>query len=429
MAHKVNTAKINLVELGQTGLNAFNGQVFEDFLDKLKSFDQARKVWVEMRDNSATVGAVLFAIEMLIRQVKWTTEPGDPSPQGQEKADYLASIMVDMSQTWEETIAEILSMLPFGFSYHEIVFKIRRGPEEKDSKFHSRFTDHLYGIRKLPIRAQDTLDRWEFDDEGGILGMWQNPPPDFNDIFIPIERALLFRPKAHKNNPEGRSVLRNAVRPWFFKKRIQEIEGIGIERDLAGLPIAYAPESWFDPDASAPMKSLLERTIKIVTNIRRDEQEGIVIPSIFDDEGNRIFDIKLLTSGGSRQIDTNPIVIRYKQEIATTMMADFLLLGQQSVGSYALADSKTDIFATAIGAWLETIEQTLNRILVPRLWSANGWPQENLPQFRHGDIETPNLAELGTYISALSGAGMTLFPDDLLENRLRQAANLPAIQE
>lgn len=35
-----------------------------------------------------------------------------------------------------------------------------------------------------------------------------------------------------EKDPEGKSILRNAYRSWYFKKRIQEIEGIGIEATL-----------------------------------------------------------------------------------------------------------------------------------------------------------------------------------------------------
>lgn len=59
---------------------------------------------------------------------------------------------------------------------------------------------------------------------------------------IPMSKAMLFRTESVKDNPEGRSILRNAYRSWYFKRRIQEIEAIGIERDLAGLPVIHAPE-------------------------------------------------------------------------------------------------------------------------------------------------------------------------------------------
>ena len=60
-------------------------------------------------------------------------------------------------------------------------------------------------------------------------------------MTIPRAKCLLFRPTAYKSNPEGRSILRTAYRPWYNLTQIENIEGIGIERDLAGLPVVKVP--------------------------------------------------------------------------------------------------------------------------------------------------------------------------------------------
>ena len=57
-----------------------------------------------------------------------------------------------------------------------------------------------------------------------LIGMTQQPPPDYGLLTIPISKAMLFRTESAKDNPEGRSILRNAYRSWYFKRRIQEIE-------------------------------------------------------------------------------------------------------------------------------------------------------------------------------------------------------------
>ena len=117
--------------------------------------------------------------------------------------------MDDMKETWIDTISEILSFLTYGWSFHEIVYKRRMG-KTKDVRTRSKYSDGLIGWQKLPIRAQETLYQWEYDNEDNLLGMTQMPPPDFGMFTIPMEKALLFRTKSRKNNPEGRSILRNA---------------------------------------------------------------------------------------------------------------------------------------------------------------------------------------------------------------------------
>src|SRR5581483_9309062 len=81
--------------------------------------------------------------------------------------------------------------------------------------------------------------KWFFDENGQVKGLTQQPWIG-QLIDIPIDKLLLFRPSAHKNNPEGRSVLRNAYRSWFFTKRLEEQEAILIER-MNGFPVIYVP--------------------------------------------------------------------------------------------------------------------------------------------------------------------------------------------
>ena len=57
---------------------------------------------------------------------------------------------------------------------------------------------------------------------------------------------------------------------------------------------------------------------------------------------------------------TGPIIERHSRHIAMTAMADFILLGHEAVGSFALADSKTDLFGVALGG-LFTSESMFHR--------------------------------------------------------------------
>lgn len=425
----------NNVELGVTGLKHWTGRVNEEWLNELKGYRNV-SVIKEMRDNDPIVGAILYAVDMLIRQVVWKVEPFSDKPRHKKDAEFLESCMYDMSQEWTKLLSEILSFLPFGFSFHEIVYKVRNGQIQNNPGKSSQYDDGKIGWRKIPIRSQDTLDRWIFDDNGDphafVQQLWhqdttvrQNKAGVGGLITIPFTRGLLFRTTSYKGNPQGRSILRNAYRPWYFKKRIEEVEGIGIERDLAGLPVMRVPAKIMSSAATAEEQAIYNACKEIVTNIRRDEQEGIIIPGDVDTNGNQIYDLKLLSTGGQRQFDTNAIVGRYDQRIAMTVLADFVLLGHEKVGSFALSSSKTSLFATAIGAWLDEIKAVFNRHAIPRLFALNGNVTNEIPMLDYGDIESPDLTALGGFIREMAGAGANLFPDGDLENHLRGLANLP----
>ena len=412
---------VNFAELGGTGLRRTTGFVREEFLPALKG-QRGIKIFEEMRSNDPMVGAMLFAIEMLIRQVDWRVEPASEEPADLENAEFLEGALDDMSASWNDVIAEILSFLPFGFSYHEIVYKRREGPGQ-DSSRRSKFTDGKIGWRKLPIRGQNTLVKWEFDDGGGIDGMIQRVQGKSAPVTIPIEKALLFRTSVHKQSPEGQSVLRNAYRPWFFKKRIEEVEAIGIERDLAGFPVMHLPPGLLDPNAAAADKAQFAAYQDIIRNIRRDEQEGLILPGVMDQNGNPLYTLELLTTGGRRQFDTGKILERYARWIAMTVLADFIMLGHEKVGSFSLSSDKTALFASAIGSFMDTIASVFNDHGIPRLFALNG-VTEGLPALAHADIESVDLGVLGTWLKNLADSGVDI-TDENTEAWYRQAAGMP----
>jgi hypothetical protein len=404
-------------ELGETGLRRHSGIIDEEPLQDLKG-SKAIKIYKDMSLNDPIIGGILFAIEMLIRGVDWYVESYSDDRDEVIAKELVETALDDMTISFKDLIADILSFLVYGFSFFEIVYK-------KRTSENSKYNDGLIGWRKLASRAQDTLYRWEFDNAGNLLGMIQQSPITFKLIFIPIEKALLFRTTSKKENPEGKSILRNAYRPYYFKRHIESIEAVGVERDLAGLPIMYVPAEYLAHNADPQAKAMLEHFKKIIRNIRRDEQEGIILPSMYDEQGHQLFKIELLSSGGKRNFDTSTIISRYQQEIAMSVLADFILLGHEKVGSFALSSSKTELFAIAIGAWLDTIADTFNNVAIPRLIALNPLKPKNLPVLSHTDIETLDLQEISQFLTSLTNAGVELFPDDELENFLRRQAGLP----
>jgi hypothetical protein len=327
--------------------------------------------------------------------------------------------MDDMANTWTDTISEILSFLTYGWSYHEICYKRRNG-KNRNRELNSKYTDGLIGWSKLPIRSQDTLYRWEYDDNDNLIGMTQQPPPSYELLTVPITKAMLFRTESSKDNPEGRSILRNAYRSWYFKRRMQEIEAIGIERDLAGLPIIYVPDELqiYDEDDKEAQK-IYAALVTMVKNIRRNEFEGLVLPSSYKAE--------LLSSGGSRQFDTSGVITRYSTAIAQTVMADFIQLGHEAVGSFALSSDKTQMFGMAISSFLDIICETFNNQAIPALIDLNGshfTGIEDYPILTHADVSDRNLTELSTFLKDMVSTGI-IIPDEQLEDYVRESANLP----
>lgn len=413
------------VNLGELGTAKTTSRWTErEWLRQLRG-TRGLKTYREMKDNDDILGAILFAIRYLSRQVSWTIEAHDDTPQSAERAEFVHQCLFeDLNLTWSDQLSEILSMLWAGFSVFEMVYKIRGG-DVRDPTRKSKFSDGKIGWRKWGVRPQDTLiDGAISDAQGGLQGFRQqgiSGPP----VILPIEKLLLFRTEAEGGSPFGRSIFRNCFIDWYYKKNIQQIEGIGIERDLAGYPTfqqappvkdgPMPPDLWNKDDPKmTEMRNLLENAVRL---IKRDEQEGMVLPWWIE--------FKLVSTGSRRAFDTGAVIQRLDSRMAMTTLADFILLGSDKVGSFALSKTKTSLFSIAIDGFLDAIEAVINRFAIPQLYRVNGWPAGEACQVHAGAVEQINLEELSNYINRLTGAGVPLFPNQALEQYLLSAARLP----
>lgn len=442
---------MNFKDYGSYGLRQYSGWVREEFLPQLVG-RQAVTVYREMLDNSSTVGSMIFAITQAMRKVEWRIEsPTDNVAKAgqsvQKEVEFADSLRLDMSHTWEDFVAEALSMLGYGFSAHEIVYKKRLGrtpprlddnssANKGDELPSSEFSDGRIGWRRLPIRGQDTILKWFFDPNGQVRGLTQQPWVG-TLIDLPIEKLLLFRPTLHKNNPEGRSILRTAYRSYYFVKRLEELESILFER-MAGFPVMYVPSELMEKaannDAAASMA--LAAYKKIVTNSRIDEQMGAVLPSntYRDADGKtsavKMYQFELLTPQHGRSgVDVDKTITRHKIDMLMTVLCDFIQMGHEVRGTNNLGTMKVDMFYSAIEGWLDGICSVLNRYALPRVWQLNGLNLDTMPLYRPDMPQRLDLDGLGAFISNMASSGMPLFPDEELEAYLRDASGLPEIDD
>lgn len=411
-------------EMGVSGLQRTKGSsgiVFEEWFAGLSGYRQ-RQVYREMRDNDAGIGAMAFALEMILRRADWNVEAANKSKQAHQYAQFVDECVDDMSHPWEDLIAEAVTMLWFGFAAFETVYKRRLGPQTR--KPSSKFNDGLIGWRKMAPRAQESVLYWDWDEDGGLQGLWQLAAPDYILTPIPIGSLLLFRTTSNKNNPEGRSVLRNCFRPWTFKKRLEEVIGIGIERDVCGLPVLYLSDDALRSMGNGDAKTGMSRAERFVTNIRQDDQQGLILPAAYDENGHRQAELILLKAAGAKQTDPEAAIKRHNQEMFNTILAGFIEFGQVERGSHSLHMSATQIFAKAVGAFMDAIAAAVNRHAITRLMSMNNMDLELAPKLKPGEIDVRDLEEIGSFILKCSQAGFS-FQDPNTQGWARKLAGMP----
>lgn len=415
-----------LAPIGVRGLRQWGGDIDETVIPALKGRRRFRTY--KHMSTEPLIAASLLGTELIMRKVPMTVTPAIPDDSvAQEMATWLhGALFEDMEQSWQETLSEILTMRVFGWAVCEILYKQRRGARREDQQS-SKFTDGKYGWAGFDIRAQETLLRWQFDDQQRLTGMQQQP--ETGGIFtLPAEKMLLFRVGQHKGNPEGVSLLNNVHKPWYDKQEIRKFQNIGIERDLAGYPVLYVPGEILtsvDPAIVAIRTSYQN----LIMNIRRNENEGAMLPSNVDANSNELYKLKLLSAeggAGGRQFDIPAIVQQLNVEILIALFTDLLMLGHDKSGSWALSSDKTSMLGYALSAMLDSICGVINRYAIPRLWRLNGFAPELQPVLGHGDIESVNLQELGQFIAQMSTAGLDVLGH---EAEVWQRAGFTAVEE
>ncbi len=397
------------MEMGVSTSQHVASTLYEDFLPELRG-RQALRTWREMSSNDATVAAYLFAISMLVREVDWRVEPADKSTAAQQTADWLAEQIDGLAHPMSDTVGEAFTSLQYGFSFHEIVYQMAGG---------------RVGWERFAHRPQDTLIRWKLDDHLRPTAFVQAAPSG-GTVTIPTGvKGLLYR--MDTTTPSGTPILRGAYRSWMLKKRAEEYLMIGMSRMLNGLPKATLPAHVLQAGPGDPIYDAFK---KLVTRVKRDEQMGILIPSDTDENGTPLYTFDLVSPSGNPQFEQIVKVIRmFASDMTATVLAQFMGLGRDSVGSRALAEPQQELFQTALSAQMDMLQDALNRQVVRALFDLNPGMSGPTPRLVHGELKDVDMTGLAELMLKTAQAGAVWFtgdPDDPAMAQLKDLAGFDA---
>lgn len=422
------TPRLRMGETSTVGLKVSNDMIYEEMKKELR-WPAVITTYKQM-GYDATIASALELFEMMIARVGWEVKPPKDATEDQlKKARFIEQCKDDMEHTWMQFIQEVTSYLTYGFSVHEKVY--RRRLKEQGSKYN----DGLIGWRKLPVRSQDTISKFLFSEDGrdvvGVrqdlsasydLNRFKNILTNSNKIDIPRKKLLLFRTNPKRNNPEGNSPLKKAYFAWKYRSIIEEQEAIGISRDMVGMPVIKIPPRYMSQDATPEEKAIYEHYQRIIRNIHNNEQAGIVLPQAHDPESRQpLFDFELMGVQGGKQYDTDKIIRRWDYKILTLLFADILKIGQDQVGSFALAGEKTNLMSMAIEARLREIADVLNYDLIPQTFALNGWGDTDLPKFEFGNLTEVDLEEFSKAVQRIFSVN-AIEADRPVMNKIRTIA-------
>jgi hypothetical protein len=368
-----------------------------------------------MSTEDAIVGAVLLGFQMVLRTITWSAERSrnaeEDDAEGERYRLFLEQARDDMSFSWEDVMDDSYEAIIYGWEFQEVTYKLRLGesppfdPETGERMAKSKYDDGYIGWRKIAHRDQTGLERWDVDEHGGIRGVWHRTDTNYEPVYIPIEKGVLWRTHHAGNHPEGRSILRNSVRAWRFKRQLEFIEAVAIERKGAGFPTVRMPMG-----ASVAENSIdLLRARSLVENIRNDTYTGAIIPPPLGEGEHQKWhlDLKSAESAGN-QVSSDEVIRRYASEITVSTLAHFIMLAMNNRGAYALSRDQRDLWHLALDGIRTTWQRIVNRFLVEPLFELNrgAFPDRDLwPSLVPSQISQHDIDKLREFIGSMTGTG------------------------
>lgn len=412
--------RFKLGEAGYLGLNIFNG-VSADELKRELNFPNNIKIYKEMSYHSA-VNSSLSLFENIVGKATWTFKPPvNATAEEKKQCEIVQSMMDDMEHTWAEFIRDILSMNVYGFSVHEKVYRRRLKSNG------SMFNDGYIGWKKLPIRAQETINKFIFSDDGNdITGVKQvltgvaDPYNRFekrstNEIVMTRAKFMLFRAGRHRGDPYGKSPLRDAYLAWRFLTALEDLEAVGVAKDLNGLPVLMLPPQYLSEDATPEQKAIKDYYVNAMRNLQMNQQSALILPNAFDPDSKKpLFSLELLSVDGKKSFDISKIKDYYKNLIFTSLFSDVLIMGQSSTGSFALGAIKNSLSGAAAEGMIKIICEVLNQELIKQTYELNGWDVSRRGTLDFDNLQEADLETLSKYLQRTASVGLIEKDRDVL---------------
>jgi hypothetical protein len=390
--------------IGLTGLKHMAGRINEEWHNALKSWQTEVKLYLEMRDDTLT-GTLLDAIKAPLLAADFGTEPGGEGTQADiEAADWLWENMNGMrNQTWVSHTEDGLECVDFGWMVAAINLEKRR--------------DGRIWLSNLEPRGQETLERWLFSEDGKgdeVEFMRQRNPNFGGGMFdVPLNQCVHVRFRGRKGNPQGQALLRSLYRTYKFMRNLEDLEAIGVERDVGGMVVARLAEGSLNDEDMTTLKATMK-------NLRRDEALYLIEPQGVEFRA---------WAAGSKIYDVNQIIERYQKLTLMRFFAQFLKLGMDSVGTQALVKGATDFFTLGIKGVQRYLLEAWNQQLVPYLFHWNNFQGlTGYPKIVWNEPGKPDLTSIINFLNTAVGAHL-FTPTDLDEDHLRVLADMPELPE
>lgn len=159
-------------------------------------------------------------------------------------------------------------------------------------------------------------------------------------------------------------------------------------------------------DASPEQKAIYENFKNMMRNLQQGSQSSMILPSTTDpDTRTELFKLDLLSQDGKKNFDLNKIKEYYRAMIFIGMGADVLLMGNTSVGSFALGSLKSSLTGSVAEGYINRILQVINDDLIKQIYVLNGWNPIRRCKMDYEGFEDADLETLSKAYQRLGATG------------------------
>ncbi len=377
-------------EMGYASPSPFTSWTREERVGELRDKLGVRKYY-DMKRADGTIRGALRLVKTPVMAARWFVEPASESTIDKNIAKFVSDNLFEkLNMPWHRVLEDALLMCDYGYMPLEKVFDY--DPDDKTKLI----------LKKLAPRHPLDVQMWEFDLNGGPNGLIMDATEanGFSQIYIPIEKMVVFTLEQEAGDIRGISVLRSAYKHYFYKDTLYKIDAIQKERHGIGVPIIKLPMGFTDAD-----RKLAE---DLGRNLRTNERAHITIPANWE---------VLFAKLEGQPVDCLPSIQHHNDQIMQNILAPF----------YRDPSAKEDamnMFYKGTRYIASTVADTFNRYVIKQLVDFN-FSRGKYPILRARRIgENEDLRTWSFAFRNLVGAN-AIIPDDDLEKFLRIELDLP----
>lgn len=384
----------------------------------------------ELAVNTSIVAAGVHYFLNLVAYPKWTVRPSDDDDEeAVELAEFVDEVLNKMMTPWYKVVRRAAMYRFHGFGVQEWTAKIR--------------DDGLIGFKDIEARPQHTIEQWDVDVDGSVMGVWQRSPQTGALLGLPRRKLMYLVEDTLTDSPEGLGLFRHMADPYQRLKMLQELEIRAYERDMRGIPIARMPlakineaveQGVMTQDDAAALISDMESLTQLQV---KQSNTGLILDSVpyFSQsaDGPQVSGVpqwgfELLAGGGVGHAEIAGAIDRLQREMARMIGVEHLMMGDVG-GNRSLAEDKSrNLYLIANSVLKYAASQAEHDIINP-LWFLNGFDWEKKPTLETEDVTFKNADAITAALNKMASSGAVLAPNDPVINDVRDLLGVSRVPD